>query len=337
MAIAGEVIAGLSYGAQPLLHAVASEVVPRKYRPFAQASCNVAAALGGLVALLVGGAMTRDNYAEGFRDYWYLATALYAIAAILCVILYNPPARPSQLGLTHIEKLRKLDWIGYFLLTSGLVLFCVGLSWSQNPYLWTDAHVLATFLVGFFLLVAFGVYEWKFQADGMVHHGLFSHRNFAIALGGVFVEGLVFFAANNYFAFEVGVFFETDPLRTGLRYSISFIAYAISSVLAGIYCSKTKKLRLPTVLAFLSIIIFNICMATATPASSAAVWGFPIFLGIGLGVCLCALVTAAQLSTPRELISVTSGLMISIRSFGGSIGLAICKLFPAITRCYAPV
>lgn len=327
MAIAGEVIAGLSYGAQPLLHAVASEVVPRKYRPVAQAACNLAAALGGLVALLVGGAMTQNSNVEGFRSYWYMATALYALATILCVILYNPPPRPSQLGLTHMEKLKKLDWIGYFLLTSGLVLFCVGLSWSQNPYLWTDAHVLATFLVGCALLVGFVVYEWKFKKDGMVHHGLFSHRNFAIALGGVFVEGLVFFAANNYFAFEVSVLFETDTLRTGLRYGINFITYAIFSVLAGIYCSTTKKIRLPTVLAFISIIIFNICMATATPASSSAVWGFPVFLGMGLGVCLCALVTAAQLSTPPELISITSGLMISMRSFGGSVGLAICKSF----------
>lgn len=64
-------------------------------------------------------------------------------------------------------------------------------------------------------------------------------------------------------------------------------------------------------------------MATATPHSSNAVWGYPVFLGIGLGVCLCTLVTAAQLSTPRALIATVSGLMIAVRSFGGSVGLAI--------------
>jgi len=326
MAISGEVITGLSYGAQPLLHAVASEVLPRKYRPFAQAAVNVAAALGGLTALLVGGAMTRNNNPEGFRNYWHMATAIYAVAAVMCIVLYNPPLQMSQIGLTNYEKLAKLDWIGYALLASGLVLFCVGLSYSQNPYEWPDAHVIAPFLVGVALIACLVIYESKFKKDGMFHHGLFSNGwNFVIALICVFVEGLVFFSANNYFAFQVSVLYETDPLRTGIRYGINFILYAIGAVVGGTYCSTTKKIRTPVVIAFCSIVIFNICMATSTPASSTAVWAYPIFLGIGLGVCLCALITAAQLSTPRELIAITSGLIISVRSLGGSVGLAICK------------
>ncbi|KAI9048965.1 hypothetical protein LZ554_006814 [Drepanopeziza brunnea f. sp. 'monogermtubi'] len=324
MAIAGEVVIGISYGAQPLLHAVASEVLPRKYRPFAQAADNVAAALGGLVALLVGGAMTRNANHVGFRNYWYMSTALYTIATILCAVLYNPPPRESQLGLTHIEKLRKLDWIGYFFLASGLVLFSMGLSWSQNPYSWSNAHILAPFIAGIALTACLAIYESKFKKDGMFHHDLFKHGwNFVIALICVFVEGLAFFAANNYFAFEVGVLYETDPLRTGIRYGITFIVYAIFSCIAGAFCSSTKRVRIPTVVAFCSMIAFFICMATATPGSSDAVWAYPIFLGIGLGICLCALLTVAQLSTPPELISIASGLMIGVRSLGGSIGLAV--------------
>jgi MFS family permease len=326
MAIAGEVVAGISYGAQPLLHAVVSEVLPRRHRGFAQAALNVAAALGGIVGLLVGGAMTRNDNHAGFRNYWYLSTASYALATILCVILYNPPPQASQLGLTHMEKLRKLDWIGYFLLASGLVLFCIGLSWSQNPYAWTDAHILAPFLIGVALVFGLVVYETKFKKDGMFHHALFLNGwNFPIALLCVFVEGLSFFAANNYFAFEVAVLYETDPLITGLRYSINFITYAIFAVLGGAFCSKTKMVRIPTVIAFCFMVIFYILMATATPGSSNAVWGYPVFLGIALGICLCTLVTVAQLSTPKELIATTSGLMIGVRSLGGSVGLAICE------------
>lgn len=326
MAIAGEVVAGISYGAQPLLHAVASEVLPRRYRPFAQAADNVAAALGGLVALLVGGAMTRNGNHAGFRNYWYFSTAVYAVATLLCVVLYNPPPRPSQIGLTNMEKLKKLDWIGYVLLSSGLVLFCIALAWSENPYKWTDAHILAPFLIGVALIFGLIAYETKFKKDGMFHHGLFSNGfNFPIALFCVFVEGLSFFAANNYFAFQVSVLYETDPLRTGIRYGINFIAYAVFAVLAGAFCSKTKMIRFPTVIAFIFMTLFFVLMATTTPDSSKPVWGYPIFLGIGLGICLCALLTAAQLNTPKELIAITSGLMIGMRSLGASIGLAICK------------
>jgi hypothetical protein len=63
------------------------------------------------------------------------------------------------MGPTNGEKLAKLDWIGCALLASGLVLFCVGLSYSQNPYIWTDPHVLATFLIGVALIIGLGIYE----------------------------------------------------------------------------------------------------------------------------------------------------------------------------------
>ncbi|KAH8594915.1 major facilitator superfamily domain-containing protein [Bisporella sp. PMI_857] len=324
MAIAGMCINGLSYGAQPLLHAVVSEVLPRKDRPFAQATVNVAASLGGLLALVIGGAMARHDNHEGFRNYWYMSTAFYALATALCLVLYNPPPRPTQLGLTTGEKLKKLDWIGYFLLASGLVLFCIALSWSQNPYQWTDVHILATFLIGVALIAGLAVYETWFKTDGMFHHGLFSRGwNFVIALICVFVEGLVFFAANNYFAFEATVLYDHDPLIAGTRYGINFIVYAIAAIVGGAICAATKKIKIPTAVAFVSMIIFFICMATATTGSSKAVWGYPVFLGIGLGVALCALLSVAQFSTPSELIAITSGLMISVRSLGGSIGLAI--------------
>ncbi|KAK0129671.1 hypothetical protein ONS96_000234 [Cadophora gregata f. sp. sojae] len=200
----------------------------------------------------------------------------------------------------------------------------MGLSWSQNPFSWTDAHILAPFIIGIVLILCLVVYETKFKRDGMFHHDLFKNGwNFVIALVCVFVEGLSFFAANNYFAFQVSVLYETDPLRTGIRYGINFILYALSAVLAGVYCSTTRQVRFPTVLAFCFMIAFFICMATSTPGSSDAVWGYPVLLGAGLGIALCAIITAAQLSTPPEMISITSGLLIGVRSLGGSIGLAI--------------
>ncbi|KAK1496159.1 PEP5 [Colletotrichum tamarilloi] len=324
MAIAGFTITGCSYGAQPLLHAVASEVLPRRYRPWAQAADNLSAAMGGLVALLAGGALTRNGNAAGVRNYWYMATAIYFVATALVLTLYNPPKTANETRFSVSEKLAKLDWVGYALLSSGLVLFCMGLSWSQNPYPWTDAHTVAPFVVGCALCIALAMYETRFKKDGMFHHGLFKNgRNFPIALVCVFVEGLVFFAANNYFAFQVGVLYETDSLRTGLRYGVTMIVYGVSAVLAGLWCSKTRNVRWPTVVAFVSMIIFFVCMATTTPSTSDPVWGYPVFLGIGLGICLCTLVTIAQLSTPPELIAITSGLMIGVRSLGGSIGLAI--------------
>lgn len=327
MAIAGFTISGFTYGAQPLLHTVASEVLPRRYRSWGQAADLVANALGGVTALLVGGALNRDSdpMSEGFRTFWYMTTGIFAVASILTIFLYNPPPTELQTSLTASEKLKRLDWVGYGLLTAGLVLFCIGLSYSENPYPWSDAHTSATFAIGLAFIVLLCIYETFFKKDGMFHHGLFKHRNFPIALGCIFCEGVAFFAANQYFAFEIGVLYETDNLIVGVRYSIALIVSIFSALLAGAYCAITRRVRWISVLAFIIFVAFFVGMALSGPADSGRVWGFPVLLGFGLGLSLCALVTAAQLSTPPELIAITSGLVISVRSFGGAVGLAICK------------
>lgn len=164
--------------------------------------------LGSIVALMVGGALNRTNNpaSEGFRKYFYMATGWYVVATVLCAVAYNPPPTQKQkeYGGRTMDKLCRLDWVGYVLLAAGLVLFCVGLSWSGNPYSWSNPHVSATFAVGCLLAVALVVYETWVKKDGMFHHGLFTgNRNFAIALFCVFAEGVAFFAANNYFSFQV--------------------------------------------------------------------------------------------------------------------------------------
>jgi hypothetical protein len=82
---------------------------------------------------------------------------------------------------------------------------------------WRNPHVLAPLLIGAAISAIFVAYEWKFKADGLVHHGLFSRdRNFAIALGCIFCEGLVYFAANAFLPFQVEVLYETSKMRISL-------------------------------------------------------------------------------------------------------------------------
>jgi hypothetical protein len=324
MVIAGLAVSGFSYGCQPLIHAVISEVLPRKYRSYAQATANMSIALGAICALLIGGALTQNPTAEGFRTYWYITAGVYAATALGVGLLYNPPPRELQTKLTFGQKVRRLDWIGFALLAIGLVLFCLGLSWAQNPFSWKSSNVLATFLVGLVFTAGLIIYEWRFRGDGMFHHGLFRDRNFPIAMICIFCEGITFYCANNYFAFEVSLFYTTNPLAVGIHYSIAFFTFLSSALAAGVYCWKTKSLRLPTCFAFGLFLVFSILMATTnkdTPVRN--IWAYPLFLGAGLGIALTALMVAAQFSTPAELIAIASGLMISVRSLGGTIGLAI--------------
>jgi hypothetical protein len=254
--IAGAVITGLAYGSQPLLYAVVSEILPRRFRAPAQSSSNISLDIGSLFTLLAGEAIMK-YHKDGFRIFWYLTGGSLRLSAIICALLYNPPLRPLQKSLTQKQKLRQLDWVGYALLTIGIVLFSMGLVWSDNPYSWRNAHILAPFVIGTVLLIGLGVHQTFFKRDGMFHHGLFKKdRNFAISLICIFIEGMGFFAANAFFPLEISVLFETDPIRVGLRYSITFFSAVAMSAAIAVYCVKTHRIRWVTVLAFLFLVDF---------------------------------------------------------------------------------
>lgn len=325
MIIGGFCLGGIAFGSQALFMTVASEVLPRKYRSWGQAAANASVALGSIFSLCVGGYLTRSDPA-GFRTYFWIVAGIFGASTILCALLYKSAPRELEVILTTRQKLASLDWIGYFLVASGTVLLCLGLSWAQNPYPWTDPHVLAPFIIGAFLLIALGIYSWKFKKDGLLHHSLFQHRNFAVSIIAVFIEGMAFMAANVYFPYVLSVLQATtmSPFEQALCYMVAFPAFGVAALVSGWYIYKTRTVRVPGIVTFVTFLIFFILMATISPSTPQAnYWGYILFYGVALGICLVTFVTAAQFATPPELIAVTSGLTLSMRSLGGSIGLAI--------------
>ncbi|KAI9154776.1 Hydroxyquinol 1,2-dioxygenase [Paramyrothecium foliicola] len=322
--IAGFVLVGINYGCQPILFAVPSEVLPRSQRPIAQAIINITSSVGGFLGLVIGGVLLRYDDFDNYRIYFYIVAGLFGLSLLGVVFAYSPPPRELQVSLTMKQKLGKLDWVGYGLIAPGLTLFSVALAWSENPYSWSDAHIVAPFVIGVVLLVAAAVYETIFKKDGIANHALFSHRNTTIAILAVWIDGVSFFTANNYFAQQVGMLTGRDMLVTGLAFGMLFVVGGVSSIFFGSISTRLRMVRYPGVLSMGFLLLFNVLMATTTASTPEAnYWGYVIFAGIGLGGITPTFMVAAQLTAPPDLIALISGLITIARSVGGVIGLAI--------------
>lgn len=55
------------------------------------------------------------------------------------------------------------------------------------------------------------------------------------------------------------------------------------------------------------------------------IWGFCILLGVGFGGCLTCIIVAAQFSAPPELLSLSSGALVTARGTGAALGFSICN------------
>ena len=197
--IAAQTLIGVGFAAVPLAYCVPSEILPRRWRPMAQAGINVAAALGAISGPLAIGAFTNNDVVNGWRKFYWVQFAIWGVTALGIFFGYKPPKRHTDLDdLSVWQKLKKLDLIGFALLTAGLALFLTGLNLGGGLYAWTNAHTLGPLISGLVILFAFAVYEWKGTKTGILNHELFQGgktrgRTFALCLALIFIEGILLF------------------------------------------------------------------------------------------------------------------------------------------------
>jgi len=142
-----------------------------------------------------GGALTRISEHKGWRNLYWIQMALWGFCVVGIIIGYRPPKRHTRLDhLSFWQKVATLDLPGMALLSSGLSLLLAGLTLGDNPWEWSDVRVLTTLIIGFVLLICFGLYEWKGTKTGILHHELFSLRTFPLSVGLMFIEGIMLFS-----------------------------------------------------------------------------------------------------------------------------------------------
>lgn len=259
---------------------------------------------------------------EGFRNFFYLTAALFFLSAVIVAFLYKPPARELQ-HLTTWDKVRKFDIGGTILTVVGFLAICISLGWSQNPYSWKDAHVLAPFVIGICSLLVLALYAARIKRDGIWHREFFHSRNFVIAEVCIFAEGFLFLAFNNYVPYQISFLYGKNLFDTALEFSIAWYMVPIGAMVSGFYATRTRKVRLPLVFSFILMAAFFGAMAATNLSSGQEIYGLVVLFGLALGAAIPIMVTVVQLSVPPELIATVTGLMLATRATGGTVGLAV--------------
>lgn len=152
--------------------------------------------------------------------YCFLLTALWNfVGAVGLFFCYRPPPRHMHDGLSTMDIVKRIDWMGAFLSISGVTLFLIGLQAGGYQFAWTSGQTLGPLIVGAILIILFGVWEkWGPHQYPMVPAKIFKgQRVVALAYVTVFVAGMDFYSILGFFPVVLEHVYNTSLITVGVR------------------------------------------------------------------------------------------------------------------------
>ena len=216
---------------------------------------------------------------------------------------------------------RALDPIGALLVASGLFLLTFALI-ETNRTPWGSPRVVASLAAAVLLLAAFVAWERRVDTP-TVPLGLLRARRFASANAVFF---LVYLSLTGMF-FYVTLYFQNlkgwSALRTGLSWIPLNAPFLAVSVNAGRLGARFGARAVVTAGAVLAAAGMLGLASLHVESSYSMAWPGYVLIGLGYGLLVPAVASAAMADVPQGSAGVGSGILNSARQVGSSVGLAV--------------
>ncbi|KAB9006572.1 hypothetical protein FH972_026926 [Carpinus fangiana] len=319
--IAGMAISGVGAGINELTAlAVTSEVAPTKKRGFYN-SMMVLTIVPFCPSQLWGQLVASH---AGWR-YIGLWCGLWAfVGLIFTVIFYHPPPRENSSGLSRMDIIKRIDFVGGILSISGMLLFMAGLQWGGYNYPWKSAHVLVPLILGVALMAAFFVWESRFAKYPMFPGRIKQEpRILMLTLIITAISGASFFSIIMFWPTQAYNVYGHDPLAIGIRnlpLGFSILSGACIVLAALSYYQNIRVLML------VSCILMTAGGGAMAALKVDNVWLCYIVIviaGLGIGGIVVPASIITTIICPDELIATVTALSLAVRVIGGALGYCI--------------
>jgi EmrB/QacA subfamily drug resistance transporter len=216
---------------------------------------------------------------------------------------------------------RSLDIIGQILAVTGLGTLTYAFI-EANSYGWGSATIVTLIVVGLAALTAFGIWETRVKSPMLQLHFFRNLTFLGSNLVGVSVSfgffGMVFF---------LGLFLQNvqgySPTEAGVRQLASTLAVMVSAIVSGRIVGRIGA-RLPVTV---GMFLMGTCILAFTQVQAdtpyASYWWLLTILGIGTGLVMSPITTAAMSTVPAARAGMASATLNTTRQVGGVFGIAV--------------
>ncbi|KAJ2796386.1 hypothetical protein H4R20_005547 [Coemansia guatemalensis] len=322
MLLIGRAIAGAGAAAIiGLTLVIVSDIVPlRKRGPF-MAVFSLVFSASSVVGPLLGGVFT-DNVT--WRWIFWLSEPVAGFVIVAIVVLLRLP-RQRQ-GASIWTKLRRIDYLGIFLLVGGMVAFLMGLTLPGTSHRWLSPEVVTCLVVGIVVLTAFFIVEWRFAYDPVVPLRLFRIRNVASMMAASFFMGACLFTPIYYIPIFYNVVENTSSTTAGIYLLPFVIGIMITSITTGYLVMRYGKYR-PYMWAGTAVCTLGLGLLGLLDRNSnlAIRICFLLIAGLGVGAFIQLSLIAGQAAVPPEDMATTTAVLTFFRSTGSVFGMAVMQ------------
>jgi EmrB/QacA subfamily drug resistance transporter len=329
--VAGSVMAGLSEtipllltarviqgvamgGLTALAQAIIGSMIPPRDRGKYSGYMGGVMAVGTAGGPLLGGFIVDSPL--GWRWTFFVWVPLAVVALILLEI---------TLKIDHVKRPAKIDWLGSILLTSGVSLLLIWVSFAGNPdyYDWLSWESAAMVGGGVVLLALLVLVVSKVQQP-IIPLKIISERTTALAILASAAVGVAMFGSSTFLGQYFQVARGATPTEAGLLTLPMIAGNLIGSVVSGQLISRTGKWKRYLVAG--SVLLVAGLGLTGIIDHTSELWRTGVYtavLGLGLGMVMQNLVLAVQNTVKATDIGTASASVAFFRSVGGAIGVSV--------------
>lgn len=248
------------------------------------------------------------------------------IGQVMTFFFYHPPPR-QFLGhqLTRNEKFARIDWLGLFISTAGVILFLFGLASGGYKAPWVSALVMVPLFLGLGLLVFLAFWETY------ARYPIFPPKMFKNTR--VFVLTLIITAVGGANFFSVLILWPKYVLSTFYGKKIAYQGFLVMAQTmgtlfgAGFFSWTITRFQgsiRPQMALSCAMMAAGLGSLKAVTALEPWAAGLCVFIGgVGIGGIIVPASVITQLCSPDEFLGTVTGLTFIARVLGGGIGFTV--------------
>jgi EmrB/QacA subfamily drug resistance transporter len=303
--------------------AILIDAFPARQRGMAMGINQVAAIVGSLAGLILGGILATINW----RMVFLISVPIGIFGTVWAFLMLRETAT--------IRSGQRIDWPGNVTFALGLTILLLGITYGIEPYGdspmgWGNPGVIAAIVVGILLLLLFIWIELRsdhpmFRLE-LFRIRMFSFGNLSVFLSALAQGGLQFMIViwlQGIWLPLHGYSFEVTPLWAGIYMIPLMVGFIVMGPISGILSDRSGSRFFATLGMMLTAIGFLGLTALPADFSYAVFAPLLLLLGLGLGMFAAPNTTAIMNSVPAEHRGVASGMRATFQNAASLLSIGV--------------